>query len=309
MEKMGWQDGKGLGAKQDGITKNLALRKNAGALGVGADINTAENWLETATGFSALLERLNSQAGTPTDTATITHSTAESSAAEEAPTRKSKSSKKAKKRSRDDPADSDVAASAEASEGDGTDKKRSKKSKKEAKEKKSKKDKKEKKDKDDKKSKRKDKKSKTESSEAKEMTAMPAVEVVTTEVSAPAPIRPMRVTHRAKFLRQKRMSTQSTASLNEILGIKASTVTVKSSSATAAKTAVSVSTTKAESVVVSSSDGTTKEIKSLLSTEDYFAKATNPHIAAYLSKRYVASSTEASGMAAEFMPMLGGGSS
>lgn len=63
MSKMGWQPGKGLGLLENGNTDNIAVRLKENNLGIGADKNTADNWLQTASDFDALLKKLNETVG------------------------------------------------------------------------------------------------------------------------------------------------------------------------------------------------------------------------------------------------------
>ncbi|KAJ1643706.1 hypothetical protein IWQ61_010497 [Dispira simplex] len=199
LQKMGWKEGKGLGAKEDGITKHLGVTKKRDNLGVGADHNTAENWLENTTGYSALLERLNQSVG---DT-----------------------------KSESNDAHSDK----------GNDKDTSKKSKKLKKDK-SKKRNKSKKNKDKSKKRKQEEDDISTGGKSKAKKNRPAIASATSSrassdddssgvaspaeptSSAPQPTsvtaRPVRLGHRAKFLRSKRMSTLDSSCLNEILGVK-----------------------------------------------------------------------------------------
>ena len=60
LEKMGWKEGKGLGANQDGSTKHVRVRKKLGAAGIGlSDRNTAWDVPgKVATGLNDVLSRL-----------------------------------------------------------------------------------------------------------------------------------------------------------------------------------------------------------------------------------------------------------
>ncbi|KAJ2484654.1 hypothetical protein EV174_002261 [Coemansia sp. RSA 2320] len=70
LEKMGWSEGKGLGAKEDGMQEHVKIKLKTNNFGIGADKKNIRNWLENADGFSELLSRLNSEADTtPADTA------------------------------------------------------------------------------------------------------------------------------------------------------------------------------------------------------------------------------------------------
>ncbi|KAF9199468.1 PIN2/TERF1-interacting telomerase inhibitor 1 [Haplosporangium sp. Z 27] len=115
MEKMGWEQGKGLGAREDGVQEHVKVRLKENNLGVGATKKSIDNWLGNTDAFSKLLEELNERVEKDSQENT------------------SKSNSESESESEDE-------------------KKSSKKSKKEAKEKKSKKEKKEKKSKKSKKS-------------------------------------------------------------------------------------------------------------------------------------------------------------
>jgi len=59
MTKMGWSEGKGLGANLSGETKHIAARKKKGQHGVGATAGTDDNWIAHQDDFNALLGALN----------------------------------------------------------------------------------------------------------------------------------------------------------------------------------------------------------------------------------------------------------
>ncbi|KAJ3289821.1 PIN2/TERF1-interacting telomerase inhibitor 1 [Borealophlyctis nickersoniae] len=59
MQKMGWNEGKGLGAKEDGVTEHVKIKLKEDNLGVGADKRTGDNWLENNSAFDQLLQSLN----------------------------------------------------------------------------------------------------------------------------------------------------------------------------------------------------------------------------------------------------------
>ncbi|KAJ2709427.1 hypothetical protein H4R19_004255 [Coemansia spiralis] len=61
LEKMGWSEGKGLGANEDGQKEHVKIKLKTNAHGVGADKKTIRNWLAHSSGFDALLGRLNSE--------------------------------------------------------------------------------------------------------------------------------------------------------------------------------------------------------------------------------------------------------
>lgn len=58
MNKMGWQDGNGLGVNQDGKTSHIKVSLKNNALGVGAKKGNDDNWLELQATFNNLLENL-----------------------------------------------------------------------------------------------------------------------------------------------------------------------------------------------------------------------------------------------------------
>jgi len=63
LSMMGWSEGKGLGANEDGITQNIKIAKRTENVGLGAETgNTSNNWLSNSSAFSSILSRLNSNA-------------------------------------------------------------------------------------------------------------------------------------------------------------------------------------------------------------------------------------------------------
>lgn len=61
LEKMGWSDGKGLGAHEDGMTQHLRARKKRDAAGIGAVNAAREQWKvpsQLASGLDDVLARL-----------------------------------------------------------------------------------------------------------------------------------------------------------------------------------------------------------------------------------------------------------
>lgn len=61
LEKMGWSDGKGLGAREDGMTQHLRARKKRDAAGIGAVNAAREQWKvpsQLASGLDDVLARL-----------------------------------------------------------------------------------------------------------------------------------------------------------------------------------------------------------------------------------------------------------
>lgn len=58
LQKMGWSEGKGLGANEDGSVESIKMHKKDDNMGLGASKKNIDNWLENSTNFDALLERL-----------------------------------------------------------------------------------------------------------------------------------------------------------------------------------------------------------------------------------------------------------
>lgn len=70
LEKMGWQQGKGLGANEDGIKENIKVKFKCDTKGVGFNNNEYENvWLEHQDDFEQLLNNLKETSKTTVDTA------------------------------------------------------------------------------------------------------------------------------------------------------------------------------------------------------------------------------------------------
>ena len=59
LEKMGWSKGKGLGAKEDGVTANIKLPQQLGQEGLGW--TDKDNYVELATDYEKVLAQLNSK--------------------------------------------------------------------------------------------------------------------------------------------------------------------------------------------------------------------------------------------------------
>eukprot|EP01089_Gocevia_fonbrunei_P002098 TRINITY_DN1208_c0_g1_i1.p1 TRINITY_DN1208_c0_g1~~TRINITY_DN1208_c0_g1_i1.p1 ORF type:complete len:281 (+),score=98.78 TRINITY_DN1208_c0_g1_i1:129-971(+) len=60
LEKMGWEDGKGLGANEDGRTDHVKVSKKSDAGGIGTQKDTTgKAWIENTFQYSALLANLN----------------------------------------------------------------------------------------------------------------------------------------------------------------------------------------------------------------------------------------------------------
>merc|ERR1712137_949994 len=58
---MGWSEGRGLGAKEDGSTTHIAIKKKNSNAGVGEASASNDNWLKGAFEFNSLLKRLNNK--------------------------------------------------------------------------------------------------------------------------------------------------------------------------------------------------------------------------------------------------------
>lgn len=59
LEKMGWKEGKGLGANESGGTSHVKTSKRAPNLGLGAESSTPDRWTEHITDFDDILSKLN----------------------------------------------------------------------------------------------------------------------------------------------------------------------------------------------------------------------------------------------------------
>ena len=61
LSKMGWSEGKGLGANQCGIKTNIKATLKSDTMGIGATRNNQDNWLENAFGFDDMLKNYSAQ--------------------------------------------------------------------------------------------------------------------------------------------------------------------------------------------------------------------------------------------------------
>jgi Pin2-interacting protein X1 len=59
MKKMGWAKGEGLGKNKTGTSKNLKVKSKDNYLGIGADIDSDEKWVDLQHSFNDLLRTLN----------------------------------------------------------------------------------------------------------------------------------------------------------------------------------------------------------------------------------------------------------
>ncbi|OAQ24211.1 G-patch-domain-containing protein [Linnemannia elongata AG-77] len=142
MEKMGWSQGKGLGAKEDGVQEHVKVRLKENHLGVGATKKSSDNWLGNTDAFSRLLADLNERVEQDSKDNSADNSKDNSDDDDNKDSSSDSDSKKEKKSKK------------ESKEKKSKKESKEKKSKKEGKEKKEKKDKKDKKDKKEKKSKK-----------------------------------------------------------------------------------------------------------------------------------------------------------
>mmetsp|Transcript_17151 Transcript_17151/g.29761 ORF Transcript_17151/g.29761 Transcript_17151/m.29761 type:complete len:292 (+) Transcript_17151:19-894(+) len=63
LEKMGWSDGKGLGANGTGTTTHIQVKKKVDNAGIGCEKKTHENWLIHQDNFASVLDALNDEFG------------------------------------------------------------------------------------------------------------------------------------------------------------------------------------------------------------------------------------------------------
>ncbi|CAH1786248.1 unnamed protein product, partial [Owenia fusiformis] len=64
MEKMGWNEGKGLGAKEDGDVDHISIKHKADSRGVGCSVKHADNWIAHQDDFNSILANLNADHST-----------------------------------------------------------------------------------------------------------------------------------------------------------------------------------------------------------------------------------------------------
>ena len=67
LQKMGWSEGKGLGVNLDGVQEHVKIETCNENLGIGADLNYADKWIEGASSYEDLLNRLNNDQPCCTD--------------------------------------------------------------------------------------------------------------------------------------------------------------------------------------------------------------------------------------------------
>ena len=63
LKNMGWSEGRGLGANEDGATTHIAIKKKNSNAGIGETNTSNDNWLKGAFEFNSLLKRLNKPSG------------------------------------------------------------------------------------------------------------------------------------------------------------------------------------------------------------------------------------------------------
>ena len=61
MQKMGWQEGQGLGMDARGQLEHVRIEQKQDLLGIGAKKDNSENWLENTDAFNQLLASLNQE--------------------------------------------------------------------------------------------------------------------------------------------------------------------------------------------------------------------------------------------------------
>lgn len=66
LQKMGWKEDKGLGKNETGMTNAVKVSRREEGLGLGVSKDAAGNngWSSTVSGFSAVLDLLNTTYGT-----------------------------------------------------------------------------------------------------------------------------------------------------------------------------------------------------------------------------------------------------
>ncbi len=70
LKKLGWQEGKGLGSREQGITEHVKVKRLAEGKGLGGDRErTSDRWVANVTGFASVLHKLNAQYSAPVETA------------------------------------------------------------------------------------------------------------------------------------------------------------------------------------------------------------------------------------------------
>merc|ERR1712137_1282082 len=65
LKNMGWSEGRGLGAKEDGEVSHIPIKKKISNAGIGETNNSSDNWLQGAFEYGNLLKRLNADKEKP----------------------------------------------------------------------------------------------------------------------------------------------------------------------------------------------------------------------------------------------------
>jgi Pin2-interacting protein X1 len=65
MKKAGWEEGKGLGRKEDGITEHVRTVRKDNVLGIGYEGQVQQTWSTQSVGFADILKRINTQSPAP----------------------------------------------------------------------------------------------------------------------------------------------------------------------------------------------------------------------------------------------------
>jgi len=60
LKNMGWSEGRGLGANEEGTVSHIPIKKKLSNAGIGETNNSSDNWLQGAFEFNNVLKRLNS---------------------------------------------------------------------------------------------------------------------------------------------------------------------------------------------------------------------------------------------------------
>lgn len=227
LAQMGWSAGQSLGLTMPGLTENLKVAYKMDNKGIGAQrherearANGKDIWVGGGGDLGSLFERLNAANASSSISAVASSSSSAAGGDDDDDKEKSHKSKKEKK---DKKSKKDKSSSKDKSGESKSKKKRKHDDSDDASDEKSKKIKKDKKDKDSKKSQRSLEKQKADAVAAV-ASADPALakdEAAVNEIKKDVVQgRPVRLAHRAKFLRAKRMvSANDLASVNEILGI------------------------------------------------------------------------------------------
>ncbi|CDU22376.1 related to PXR1-essential protein involved in rRNA and snoRNA maturation [Sporisorium scitamineum] len=228
LAQMGWSTGQSLGLAMPGLTENLKVAYKMDNKGIGAQRHEREArangkniWVGGGGDLGSLFERLNAANAASSSSSPVASSSASAAGSDDEKKKKSKKSKKEKKDKKDKKSKKDKSSDEKSS------KKRKHDDSDDASDDKSKKGKKGKEDKKDKSESRKSKRA-LEKQKADAVAAVASADP--TLAKDPAAVdeikkdvvqrRPVRLAHRAKFLRAKRMvSANDLASVNEILGI------------------------------------------------------------------------------------------